>query len=130
MEYEEEHQVYMAAKEDVGNKIEVAQILRFVKMGTCPILDGDNFDLVFDRIVSAGGPYTIESLISEREYVKNDESKSFSNIINDYRDSLKAKSLGSLASAKSIIPLVKAARKSSKDDISKALHSKKNQKIL
>ncbi|KAK9695039.1 MTP large subunit, lipid-binding domain [Popillia japonica] len=129
VESKEEHTVVMAAKEDVGNKVQAVQTLDFINLKTCTIIDADNFDNALNKITNKEGLFTEESLISEREPAKKDESK-FSNLINDYRDSLKAKSLGSLASAKSIIPLIKAARRSSKNDIDKAFQSKKNQKIL
>ncbi|KRT81396.1 hypothetical protein AMK59_5154 [Oryctes borbonicus] len=129
IEAKEEHVVFMTAEEDVGNKVEVLQTLKFKETGSCPIINLDKFEDVFQKVVNEEGIFTEESLITQKVHIKSDDIKSFSNTINDYRDSLKAKSLGSLASAKSIIPLVRAARKSLLDDINKALQSKKNQKI-
>ncbi|KAI4456052.1 microsomal triglyceride transfer protein large subunit [Holotrichia oblita] len=129
VESKEEHTIFLAAKEEVGNKVQVLQTLDFIESKRCTIIDAENFDDVFYKIVNKEGLFTEESLISEKEPIKTEEPR-FSNLINDYRDSLKSKSLGSLASAKSIIPLIKAARKSSKNDIDKVFQSKKNQKIL
>ncbi|GJQ73200.1 hypothetical protein Trydic_g13582 [Trypoxylus dichotomus] len=126
----EEHVVFLTAKEDIGNKAEVVQILNFKKAGTCLVIHLEKFEDVIQKIINDEGVYTEEFLITQKAPVKGDDTKSFSSIINDYRDSLKAKSLGSLASAKSIIPLVRAARRSLKDEINKVLQSKKNQKIL
>lgn len=124
------HQIYVTANEEVGNKIEVYQSLELSKLEQCPTEETEDFNEAFQKTTNGQGLMMSQSLTSTKEVVKTDEIKTFSNIINDYRDSLKVKSLGSLASAKTIIPLIRAAHISPQSDLEKALHSKKNQKIL
>lgn len=69
-------------------------------------------------------------LLSSKENGKTSEKRLFSKEIGAMRDGLKTNNLGTVKSAKAFLPIFKAAKSSNTEEISKALGSKKNEKIL
>lgn len=117
----------LAVKEDLGSVIEADQILNFVKSEKTEPLRGASLDSVLD-LVSSG--YTQETLLVEKEEIGSEESKTFPDLLNELKDNIAGQKLGSLLSAKTFLRLLDAARKATRDEISKVLGSKKYQKIL
>ncbi|RZC38190.1 microsomal triglyceride transfer protein large subunit [Asbolus verrucosus] len=123
----ETHQMFLAAKEDLGSLIEADQILTHTKTEKTKIIRGPSLEAVLELI---SGGHTQESLLTEKEEIVNEEVKTFPNVVNDNRENLTPKNLGGLSSARAFLRLLEAARKATRDEISKVLGSKKNQKIL
>jgi microsomal triglyceride transfer protein large subunit len=123
----ESHRMVLAVKEDLGSSVEADQILSHVKNEKTETIRGPSLEAVVE-LISTG--YTQESLQTEKEDVGNDDGKTFPNFVNEIRENIAAKHLGSLVSAKAFLRLIDVARRASKEEISKVLGSKKNQKIL
>ncbi|KAF2884917.1 hypothetical protein ILUMI_21251 [Ignelater luminosus] len=131
VQFEERHTMLVAAKEDVGNKVEAHQSLVLKEQKNCEVMNGDSVEEIVDKLRNRDGiTFTQESLLTEREVLLAEDAKTFQNIINEYRDNLKTKLLGTLSSAKVIARLISVGRIASKEDIVKTLGAKKNQKIL
>lgn len=131
IQFEEKHEMLVAAKEDVGNKVEAHQSLVLKEQKNCEVVNGNSIEEVVDKLRSRDGiTFTQESLLTEREVVQAEDAKTFQNIVNEHRDNLKTKLLGTLSSAKVIARLISVGRLANKEDIVKTLGAKKNQKIL
>lgn len=121
--------MYLSAKEEAGNKIEVNQHLSILREGSAEVLTGSNFEDLLASI-SQNGAVTEESLLTEREESKEKEQPNLLKAISNQRENLQGKHLGRLHSAKVFINLVKLARKANKDEINKILTNKKNKQIM
>ena len=103
------------------------QILNFVKKEKTDTLRGPSLEEVLELVMNG---HEENSLLTEKEDIGVEERKTFPNIVNELRDNLAEKNLGSLVSAKAFLKILEVARKASKEEGSKVLGSKKNQKIL
>lgn len=122
--------MFPSAKEEVGNQVETRQNLKLTKTQTTDVFNGNSIEEVLMEIEKNDGiGFTRESLLTERD-IAEEKLKSFSGAVNDFRDNLKSSLLGSLTPAKAFLQLVSIARRSNKEDISKTLSAKKNQKIM
>lgn len=122
----EKHILYTTINEDIGGELEAEQVLTLKETQTCETVSAKTSQEViakFKDVVSE------ESLKTQHFYTQKNE-KQFTAAVNDFREFLQPKSLGTLQSAKAFVHLVRLARRASKEDISKALASKKNQPIL
>lgn len=122
----EKHILYTTVHEDVGGELETEQVLTLKETQTCQIVPGNTIQ---EAIAQSGDDITQETLTTQFLYTHEDQ-KQFINAINSFREFLQPKSLGTVQSAKAFVNLVRLARRSSKEDIAKALASKKNQPIL
>lgn len=123
----ESHILYTAAQDNVGAELEAEQSLKLGQAQECTIISAATLQQAIDLIE---GDYTEETLLTEPEVDTHEDQKQFANAVANFRELLQPKSLGSLQSAKAFVHLVRVARRSSKEDISKALGSKKNHAIL
>ncbi|XP_018566345.1 microsomal triglyceride transfer protein large subunit [Anoplophora glabripennis] len=127
----ETHEIFLAAKEEIGSYVEASQILNFVKSEPSQTVTGEDIDTVIEKISQSDGViFTQESLLTERESVALEAVISFSKQIDNLRDYLKSQNLGILKPAKAFLLLVNTGRSSTRQDILKALESNKNKKIL
>lgn len=122
----EKHILYPTSHEDIGGELQTEQVLTLKETQTCKIVAGNTLQ---EAIAQTGEDVTQETLTTQHLYPHEDQ-KQFTNAINSYREFLQPKSLGTVQSAKAFVHLVRIARRSTKEDISKALASKKNQPIL
>lgn len=122
----EKHILYPTTHEDIGGELRTEQVLTLKETQTCQVVSGNSLQ---EAIAQIGDDVTQETLTTQHFYTHEDQ-KQFINAINNYREFLQPKSLGTVQSAKAFVHLVRIARRSSKEDISKALASKKNQPIL
>lgn len=124
------HKMSPSVKEEVGNQVETRQNLKLIKTQSTDVFNGNDIEEVLAEIEKHDSTeFTRESLLTEKE-MADEKIKSFSNAVNDFRDNLKSNLLGSLAPTKAFLQLVSIARRSNKEDISKTLAIKKNQKIM
>ncbi|CAH1977992.1 unnamed protein product [Acanthoscelides obtectus] len=126
----ENHVMYLPIKEDIACRVKSEQILSYVSSEKIRILEASTVEEAIESISKTEGLiFTQETLLTERESL-DEETHSFTKQVDSLRGYLDAKDLGSLKPAKAFIKLVTTARRASKDDISKALSSKKNKGIL
>lgn len=117
------HALRTAVHDDIGSELRAEQTLTLKDSQQC-----ETFSSLLEAIDSLGSGYTQETLTTELETPTEDPK--FATSVNNFREYLQAKSLGTVRSAKAFVHLVRLARKSTREDISKALASKKNQPIL
>lgn len=122
----EKHFVSFQSKRDLGSLIEAEQFLIYQKTVTGQISLG-SFEEV---LVTLTSDKEETKLLSSREKEKFNEKRLFSKEIGAMRDGLKTSNLGTVKSAKAFLPIFSAAKSSNTEEISKALGSKKNEKIL
>lgn len=122
----ETHIFYPIVHKNIGGELIAEQILTLKETQSCERISANTLEEAISQI---GDAVTQETLATEHSYAQEDQ-KQFSVAVNNFRDLLQPKSLGSLQSAKAFVHLVRVAKKSSKEDILKALGSKKNQPIL
>lgn len=128
---DERHELFLNVNEEAGSSIETQLVLTMKESKTANVVEKDGVDEALEEAMTKENfMFTQESLLIEREVIDFEEPKSFVNSVNAARDLLKPTMLGFLPSAKVFLNLVAVARKSSKEDITKALGSKKNQPIL
>lgn len=128
---DERHELFLNINEEAGGSIEVQLVLTLKKSKESNSIEKETIDDALEEALTKENlVFTQESLLVEREIIDFEEPKTFVNSVNAVRDLLKPKMLGFLPSAKVFLNLVAVARKSSKEDITKALGSKKNQPIL
>nr|CAI5840522.1 unnamed protein product [Callosobruchus analis] len=126
----ESHVMFLPIKEDIACRVKSEQIFSHVSSEKIGILESNTVEEAIEVISKTDGLiFTQETLLTERESLDEGSSK-FSKQVETLRGYLEAKDLGSLKPAKAFIKLVAVARRASKDDISKALTSKKNKEIL
>ncbi|XP_017781565.1 PREDICTED: microsomal triglyceride transfer protein large subunit [Nicrophorus vespilloides] len=125
---EEEHEMSLSAREQVGNKLISRQELQFERFEIVETVNAKNYLEAFYELESTS--YDEHSLVSELEHFAYDDGKTFAQIVGNLRNNLITSKMGSITSAKSFLKLVDKARHSIRDDISKALTSKKNNKIM
>ncbi|KAJ3658869.1 hypothetical protein Zmor_010585 [Zophobas morio] len=123
----ETHRMIPSVKEDIGSMVHADQILNFVKKEKTDTLRGPSLEEVLELVMNG---HEEDTLLTEKEDIGGEERKTFPNIVNELRDNLAEKNLGSLVSAKAFLKILEVARKASKEEVSKVLGSKKNQKIL
>lgn len=126
----ESHEMYTNVKEELGNQIQVKQVLIFKEKSTAKTESyGDNLDVALNKILeSFGSVYTQETLQTEREIEEAGES--FVKSVDALRDHLDTKLLGKLKPAKAFLNLISIARSAKFEEIEKVLKSKKNKNIL
>lgn len=130
VEATEAHQLSLAINEEAGSKIEARLTLTLKDSSKGDLITSDSAETALNDILSKENvQFTQESLIIERE-LSNEGKDQLANAVKEARDSLKSSSLGTLSSAKALVSVVLAARKSNKEDIGKMLGAKKNQPIL
>lgn len=122
----ETHVLYTTVHENIGGELNAEQSITLKETQKCKIVSATT---LHEAIVEIGDAITQETLITEYFYPQ-EEAKLFTNAVNNFWSYLQPKSLGSLQSAKAFVHLVRLAKRSSKEDISKALGSKKNQPLL
>lgn len=125
----ESHVIYLSGKEDVGNVVKSKQKVIFIEQGTCANIKANNAGEAILAILKQEDLLEDDSLLTKKD-LNIVKDKTFVNAIGESRESLQAKHLGTLLSAKSLIKLITVGRRSSAEDIGKSLSSKKNQKIL
>lgn len=126
----ERHDMYISINEDVGNKVEVIQILKLISTtSNGNLINVNDHEEILNYINSKKTHYITESLLTENEPSSNNDI-TFTNAIQENRDNLKNNLLGTLSPAKTFLNLITIARQSNQADITKALNTKKNQKIL
>lgn len=128
---DERHELFLNVNEEAGGSIEAQLVLTLKKSKNAKFIEKETIDDALEEAMAKENlVFTQEALLVEREIIDFEGPKSFVNSVNAVRDMLKPKMLGFVPSAKVFLNLVAIARKSSKEDISKALGSKKNQPIL
>lgn len=127
----ETHEMYLAAKEEIGSYVETTQVLEYLQSEPVEGIAGKDLDAVVEVISqSEGVTFTQESLLTDREPVAPEEVISFPKEVGNLRDQLKSQNVGTLKPAKAFLSLVNTGRSASKDEILKTLESNKNKKIL
>ncbi|XP_019876158.1 microsomal triacylglycerol transfer protein [Aethina tumida] len=127
----ESHQMFVSAKEDLGNFVETEQVLTLSGQDKSQYFTGDDLETVLSQIVTSSGIfYTQESLLTDKEEDNKEDIQSFPILVNELRNSLKNEALGGLKSARSFIKLINSGRRASKAEITKALDAKENKNIL
>nr|XP_022900125.1 microsomal triglyceride transfer protein large subunit [Onthophagus taurus] len=127
----EHHEIFLQAKEEIGGEILIEQNLKLISTKKSEnVMNQRTYDQVKQKLIDDFGDFKEENLLTQKDFSNSQKPISFANLINEFRDNLKSKNLGKLISAKTIIPLINAAKKSNKDEILKVLNAKKNQKIL
>lgn len=126
----ESHEMYTNAKEELGNQIQVEEVLVFKDKSTVKTENyGDNLDVALNKILqNIGSLYTQETLQTEREIEESEES--FVKSVDSLRDHLDTKLLGKLKPAKAFLDLIRVARAAKFEEVEKVLKSKKNKNIL
>lgn len=128
---DERHELFLNVNEEAGGSIEAQLVLTLKKSKNAKFIEKETIDDALEEAMAKENlVFTQEALLVEREIIDFEGPKSFVNSVNAVRDMLKPKMLGFVPSAKVFLNLVAIARKSSKEDITKALGSKKNQPIL
>lgn len=129
---EETHTVFTAVKEEIGNQIDVSQKLILTETPKASFsLSITSLEDVINAVSKReGASFTQESLMTEREDLQHDGATTFTNVVNEYRESLKSSLLGTLTAAKVLPRILAVGRRAKKEDIVKALGSKKNAGIL
>lgn len=122
----EKHVLYTTVHGDIGGELEAEQTLTLKGTHTCKIISANSLQGALDQLDNS---LNQDSLTTEPLYAQ-EEQKQFTNAVNNFRDFLQPKLLSTLPSAKAFVHLVRLARRSSKEDIFKALGAKKNQPIL
>lgn len=123
----ESHVLYTAANGEIGGELEAEQTLTLKGSESCSTITANTLQ---EAVAQIEGAVTQETLTTEPQVGNQSDQKQFTNSVSSFRDFLQPKSLGTLQSAKAFVHLVRVARRSNKEDISKALGSKKNQPIL
>lgn len=127
----ETHAMYLTAKEEIGSFVETTQVLDFLRSEPVETVAGKDLDAALEIISQAEGvTFTQESLLTEREPLALEDVVTFSKRVDQLRDHLKTQNMGTLKPAKAFLLLVQTGRGASKEDILKALESKKNKQIL
>ncbi|CAG9832555.1 unnamed protein product [Diabrotica balteata] len=125
------HIAYLAAREEMGNHIESEQTITLTDTSTSKSFEGINIEEVVEKIGKTSGiSFNQETLLTEKEPVTSEEIISFTKTIENLRNQLKNENIGTLKQAKAHIEAVNAGRLAKKEDILKALSSKKNKNIL
>lgn len=124
------HALYASANEEMAGSIEVEQSLSFTESQKADPVVASSFEDAVSKVGDKTGLiFTQESLTTEREFAQ-DDPKQFMNTVNEMREALRPKFLGTIASAKAFLQLVRIARRSNKEAIAKTLAAKKNQPIM
>lgn len=126
----ETHEMFLSLKEEVGNKVIVNQHLNLLSEEKATTsFTGSSFDEVLNSI-NKEHSVTEEALLAEKENVEDKPLEGFQKSVNNFRDLMKNKHLGSITSAKAMLSLISTARRTNKEEIAKTLGSKKNEPIL
>ncbi|XP_066137912.1 microsomal triacylglycerol transfer protein isoform X2 [Euwallacea fornicatus] len=128
----EKHTIHMQSKLELGALIEASQDLTYEQTLNCDKISSSNVDDAISQILASESPNLHEeSLVTYTEpSLKSNEKKQFNRKVATLRGQIKTDLIGSVKSAKALLPLLEIARVSNSEDISEALSDKKNERIL
>lgn len=125
------HSLALSVKEEIGSKIEVDNQLMLLRSDTIESSQEDSIENAISEIESVEKvTFVKETLLTRSENLGSEKTVDFTRSVKSLKDFLKTKELGTLRATKSFIKLINIAKKSNKEDISKALSQKKNKDIL
>lgn len=125
------HSLALSVKEEIGSQIEVDNQLVLLRSDTTDSSQEDSIENAVNKIESIEKiSFVKETLLTRSENLGSVKSVDFTKSVKSLKDFLKTKELGTLRATKSFIKLINIAKKSNKEDISKALSQKKNKDIL
>ncbi|XP_045476215.1 microsomal triglyceride transfer protein large subunit [Harmonia axyridis] len=128
---QETHVMSVSTDREFGNQVHSEVFLEFVKnsQGEVSVLQGKTAHDVLASLISSEN-LSEESLKTDKEASQNEDTRSFSEAVNELRDQLAADLIGTAGTARTFLKLVSIARNAPKKEIEKTLNSKKNKLII
>lgn len=122
--------MYFLLTKNIGGLLETEQTLALINRDSVQAITENTIEEAVDHVAKTENINFIkDTLLTVNEQVSENQA-SFTKQVDSFRSYLKAKHLGNVKPVKAFVKLVNAGKKANREDILKALQSKKNKDIL